>query len=164
MSDRDEAVQKLAEEVVTSCYPVRGREQLNLTGFTEQKVRAFLAEREADLQAQLHRALGELAGLRGAVTAAEDYFRARDEVPRPSTVEPRGAARMAKIKRCKAEVAAAERRFRCALTFAPLGERAGEVLSELETCRQNPGCDWTGFEPLLDKMDALRAELAKGGE
>lgn len=73
MSYRDVAVQALAEEIVKSVayWSTQGSERWDEPSFRrrvaagwESRLTAFLAERETELQAQLHYALGEGAGLR----------------------------------------------------------------------------------------------------
>ena len=164
MSDRErDEVRALAEEIAINCYPVGGSTQEKLINFAEDKVRAFLADRdsylprvapeahsaavyraeqrEAALQAQLHRALGEGARLRGAVKGIAGRHRQNHIM------------QFGGCKTCGL--------IDSALAASPLSERAGAVIGAVIGLLESPG---ENPSRVLLEGQRLRAELAKGGE
>ena len=100
-----------------------------------------------DLQAQLHRALGELAGLRGLVEAYE----ALDHTLTPRLRVHKADARA--ITAARNAVAG----HRTALASSPLSERAGALFA----AALSEDLNW---EAMAEAVDAFRAELGKGGD
>lgn len=129
------------------------------------------AHENADLQAQLHRALGELAGLREALeeTAAELVKRAdlygKGEPGDDDWRKARNSGLAA-----GSHDAATLIRIALARTSSPLSERAGDLFETVDALSAIRYKDIDtpevqhGLQDLVRIWDALRAELAKGGK
>ena len=163
MSDRDPGVRKLAEEIV---YGAPGNKMEEYINVTEARINRFQAERDAALQAQLHRALGEGAGLRGEIARLEAWRVSETKARIADVREPsHGALSVLEML---------EVGLRAALDSAPLSERAGAVWQAVaELAEQVPREEIEVLPAIRERLlkvaaqvdrvvsrwDALRAEL-----
>lgn len=160
MSDRtDPGVRKLAEEITQEIYGAGASLEVVNSITDGEAARTLarwesrLAQREAALQAQLHRALGEGAGLRQVAERAEREITERLDTEYEVTGDRANLALL-----------------RSALSASPLSERAGAVLEEarsLDARASDPGCQFlvaSDLNKLHDLLVALQTELEKGGE
>lgn len=178
MSDRDGAVRELVEGFLglSDCVAMRGHEP------TVQEIEFRLRTFVAELAAERDRALGEGARLREAVAGldreaivlSESYLGAFEHLPEDESLQGWDKSRWVRLL-------AASKNAKATLASAPLSKLAGEVIGAALEKMKADRVKWAEIEVVRElhemllrlsptesrfeeTVDALRDELAKGGE